>query len=166
MIVPQRFELEDHNRLWRTLDVTDPVKDAEVYTDLVYMPPLEDGHSRQAPDGMVDINLANGAANLNRALDRAVDRIIDGADPDRALEGALNDGALFLLREIVVDTPIDTGRARASWEVTLADGSHHGSVDLGLTPPENSRGAARDASRARSGKRGVRRRVQLNEEEG
>jgi hypothetical protein len=133
--MPQRFEIEDHHRLWRMLDVTAPIKDAEVSTDLAYMPALEDGHSRQAPDGMVDINLAHGAANLNRALDRAIDRIIDGAAPDGALVGALNDGALFLLREIVVDTPINTGRARASWELTLADGTHHGSVDLGLTPP-------------------------------
>jgi hypothetical protein len=162
--VPQRFELEDHHRLWRTLDVTQPLKEAEVYTDLVYMPALEEGHSRQAPDGMVDINLANGAANLNRALDRAIDWIIDGADPDAALEGALNDGALFLLREIVVDTPIDTGRARGSWEVTLADGTRHDSVGLGLTPSPSSEAASRDRDRAREGKRGVRRRIRSNEE--
>lgn len=151
----QRFEIESHHRLWRLLDVTAPMKEAEIYTDLIYMPVLEDGHSPQAPDGMVDINLANGAANLNRALDRAIDRIIDGADPDQALEGAMNDGALFLLREIVVDTPIDTGRARASWQVTLADGAHRSSVGLGLTMPESSAGAGRDS--ARKGQRGVRR---------
>ena len=80
---------------------------------------------------------------------------------NRALTGAVNEAALFGLREIVVDTPIDTGRARASWEVTLADGTAHDSAGLGLTGPVGSRQASRDAGRARAGKRGVRRKLDL-----
>lgn len=154
-----RFELENHRRLWDGLRIDVPTKHADFSTDLVYMPALEDGHSQQAPSGMVDINLANGARQFDRALDRAIANIASGRDPDRELTGAVNDAALFLLREVVVDTPIDTGRARASWQITLAEGVKHDSVSLGLTPPEGSRGAGRDAARARVGKRGIRRTI-------
>lgn len=129
-----RFDLNNHRRLWGALRVNVPAKQADFFTDLVYMPALEGGHSQQAPSGMVDINLDNGAREFDRALDRAIDAIADGRDPDRALTGAVNDAALFLLREVVADTPIDTGRARASWQIKLADGTRHDSVGLGLTP--------------------------------
>lgn len=157
----RRFELVDHHRLWRELRMADGDLTADIYTNLVYMPVLEDGHSRQAPNGMVDINLANGAQMLNRTADRALRAIAAGADPDREMVKAVNEAALFLLREIVVDTPIDTGRARASWQIELADHTHHDSVSLGLTPPEGTGSARRDARRARSGRRGVRRRIDL-----
>lgn len=156
-----RFEMDDHHRLWQDLRVHHRSFKSDIHTSLTYMPALEDGHSPQAPDGMVDVNLGNGAVMFDRAIDRAVDAIANGADPDRALTSAVNEAALFLLREIVVDTPIDTGRARESWEITLADGVHHNSVDLGLTPPAESPAAGRARARARLGKRGIRRRFDL-----
>jgi hypothetical protein len=48
--------------------------------------------------------------------------------------------------------------------VTLADGTRHDSVGLGLTPSPSSEAASRDRDRAREGKRGVRRRIRSNEE--
>ncbi|MNS39862.1 hypothetical protein D3C72_721600 [compost metagenome] len=130
-----RVQVEGIPRLADRLRVDAPSKQAEVYSDLVYMPRLEKGWSAQAPEGMVRPNLPEAEQQFRRNVIDAVDAIAQGADADAELAKAVDDAALSLLNRIVPDTPIRTGRARASWEITLTSGEHHDSVSLGLTGP-------------------------------
>ena len=56
----------------RGIDALDPLKPFGVTfiaNNLVYIEPLENGHSKQAPEGMVAVTLAEIAAGLNLAAD-------------------------------------------------------------------------------------------------
>lgn len=118
--------------------------EAILETNLEYMMPLEGitkdggnrpGHSPQAPQGMVRINLPQIESNFAQAVNEAMEAIARGENPLDALDDALVDGIMFAAREIVTDTPIDTGLARASWRVVLPDKSEMGSVELGFAEP-------------------------------
>lgn len=59
------YKMEDGTTVW-------------IYNNLVYIVPLEEGHSEQAPTGMVAISLRRFAEFLNQALNQLTDVIDKG----------------------------------------------------------------------------------------
>lgn len=98
------------------------VIEGKVVSNLVYMGALDDGHSDQSPDGMIDPNKPYIETYLTHAVKEATDAIARGADPTTALREAVTDATMFALRQLVLDTPVDTGRAKGSWTTILPDG--------------------------------------------
>jgi hypothetical protein len=94
--------------------------EAQILSNLEYIMPLEWGHSGQAPQGMVGAFINDYqdwfVAELRIALDTS-------DDLPKALEAGVTMAALQILRAIADRTPVDTGRAKNSWDVVLPDGT-------------------------------------------
>lgn len=145
--------------------------EGSVTSNLQYMPALDgitkDGqarkpHSEQAPDGITGPARAAIETNFVHAVSDATAAIAKGANALCEMNQAVADATLFGLRELVEGTPVDTGRAKGSWEARLPNGEVKNAVGEGFAeahkPPDASfwktPEGRREAARRRKARRG------------
>lgn len=109
---------ELYNR-FRDLGAFDGVE-ATISSNLTYILALEYGHSEQAPLGMVRRYRNEYRAILREELQEALYRT--GYDHFAAARAGITEASLRILVRIVDRTPVDTGRAKGSWILTLPSG--------------------------------------------
>lgn len=100
-----------------------PLADMEavIFNLVPYVLPLEFGHSRQAPAGMIRVSLREIAQKLGQNVAAVpMDAVAHNGQLQQRVEGALDDTAEYGRLLIRGRTPIDTGRARRGWEVLRA----------------------------------------------
>lgn len=94
----------------------------EISSNLVYILPLEYGHSKQAPNGDI---IRNHLGQYRGWVQEEVEAAWAKHAPD--LGAAIHEGislaTLRILRAIADRTPVDTGRAKNAWIARLPDGS-------------------------------------------
>lgn len=125
-----RIIMEDTSRLFKQLKMKNPHVESGVKSDSPYMNRLDHGWSKQAPSGITGPTAADVELAVEREMRECANEIAAGANPTRAFERAMTDAAHATLAIVVPATPIDTGAARASWEVEEANGSTIGFADL------------------------------------
>lgn len=95
---------------------------AVISSNLEYILALEYGHSqKQAPGGMIRLYRGVYRRILEESLQNAL--YATGYDFQAAAKLGVTEAALRILNEIVARTPVDTGRAKGSWVVTLPGGA-------------------------------------------
>jgi hypothetical protein len=95
--------------------------EAQILSVLEYILPLEWGTSKQAPQGMVGKFIGEYQGWFVEELLHALD--VYPNDLPKALEAGVTMAALRIVRAIADRTPVDTGRAKGSWDVVLPDGT-------------------------------------------
>lgn len=111
--------------------------EAVISSNLKYILALEYGHSQQAPVGIIRRYRNEYRAILREELQEALYRT--GYDYAAAARAGITESALRILVKIVERTPVDTGRAKGSWIVTLPGGK----VQQGARPVSETEQKAR-----------------------
>jgi len=94
---------------------------ATITNDVVYVPRLEYGYSRQAPRGMVRVSLqeiAKAAEGMVGSIDWT--KAVEAGKIRAELVDRINRTADYGMQLIRDRTPIRTGRARRGWRVVEA----------------------------------------------
>lgn len=107
-------------RLTKLFSKGDPPEvQGSVTSNLIYILPLEYGHSGQAPSGMLRPNLRRIGALARGELQHSL-AVLD--DPTEALLMAVTGATSAALAVIVEATPVDKGAARLSWRARYPGG--------------------------------------------
>jgi hypothetical protein len=91
-----------------------------ILSNLEYIIPLEYGHSKQAPQGMVGKYVSEYRGFIKEAFNRVYPSKTQ--DLQRAMVYAITEATNRAMRAIADRTPVDTGRAKGSWTASTPDG--------------------------------------------
>lgn len=106
--------------------------EAMIWNPVHYVKYLEHGSSRQAPHGMARISLKEIGAELGRNIQQIpFQQTLEAAALQGALNGAVDQAAVYGRVLIRSRTPIKTGWARLNWIVTQTSGAETAGSPLG-----------------------------------
>ena len=120
---------------------------ATISSNLAYILALEYGHSKQAPLGMIRKYRNEYRAIVYEELQEAL--YATRYDYDAAARAGITQAALRVLVKIVERTPVDTGRAKGSWIVTLPGGKTQAGGKSVTEEQQKTKAKANRAKRAR-----------------
>lgn len=120
---------------------------AVISNNLPYILALEYGHSRQAAYGFIRIYKSDFRRMVDEELQEALYRT--RYDFPKAYREGITLAALRILGEIAKRTPVDTGRAKGAWIVTLPDGSVRREAREVSADQQKSRARANRKAKAR-----------------
>lgn len=119
---------------------------AEVVNNVIYIRPLEYGHSGQRPDGFMRLAIAKFAKYLTDEIQQGIDRHPNS--PRQGLQAGIDSALLRIQAYLVANTPVKTGRAKGGWVLRRQDGALNASTGRSASRSGSGRGVLTQVVRA------------------